>query len=194
MVSRQGCRAIIAVKARAECKTRLRAVLGPAAREQLARDMLEHVLATAHATPGIDEVMVVSPERDEIKAGITVIQDDGRDLNGAFAAAREHALAGGQCPLLFLPADLPSLRMEDLVALIAAGQDSGVAIATDRAGTGTNALYLTRSAGFPFSFGADSRRLHEAAARARGHAACVVTRAGLQLDIDTSEDYLEAFA
>ena len=194
MVSRQGCRAIIAVKARAECKTRLRAVLGPDARVQLARNMLNHVLATARATPGIDQVMVVSPERDEIEAGITVIQDDGRDLNDAFATARNHALGGGASALLFLPADLPSLRVEDLVALIAAGRDCGVAIATDRAGTGTNALYLARPVDFPFSFGAHSRRLHEAAARASGHPACVVTRAGLQFDIDTTEDYLAAFA
>ncbi len=77
---RVGCHAervwtVIAVNARARCKTRLDAALGQRRRSQLARRMLGHVLEVARSVPAIDTVLVVSPERDSIPRDVMVLRD-----------------------------------------------------------------------------------------------------------------------
>ncbi|MGL6223110.1 MAG: hypothetical protein ACRC6L_05955, partial [Steroidobacteraceae bacterium] len=66
---------VIAVNARARCKTRLDATLGRTQRGQLARRMLGHVLEVARSVPAIDTVLVVSPERDSIPSDVIVLRD-----------------------------------------------------------------------------------------------------------------------
>jgi 2-phospho-L-lactate guanylyltransferase len=195
-----GCHAervwtVIAVNARARCKTRLDAALGQRRRGQLARRMLGHVLEVARSVPAIDTVLVVSPERDSIPSDVVVLRDPGVDLNAAFEAGRQAALAAGASGLLLLPADLPLLSGADLEHLLEEGRRAGVAIAPDRDGSGTNGLYVSlhSAACMRFAFGPGSRENHEFAARACGlHAQTVVTR-GLQADIDTPADYEAVF-
>jgi len=186
---------VIAVNARARCKTRLDAALGRTRRGQLARRMLGHVLKVARSVPAIDTVLVVSPERDSIPSDVIVLRDPGVDLNAAFEAGRRAALAAGAHGLLVLPADLPLLSGADLEQLLDAGRRAGVAIAPDRNGSGTNGLYLSlhSGAGMRFAFGPDSRENHEFAARACGLFAQTVVTRGLQADIDTPADYEAVF-
>ena len=187
--------AIIAVNARARCKTRLDATLGQSGRRQLMRRMLSHVLHVARAVPAIDEVLVVSPERDAIPRDVNVLRDSGMDLNAAFDAGRQAALAAGATGLVLLPADLPLLSGADLEQLLVAGRRAGVAIAPDRNGSGTNGLYLSleRGARMCFAFGPGSRERHEAEARSCGYRAQTVAIPGLQADIDTRADYDAVF-
>jgi 2-phospho-L-lactate guanylyltransferase len=187
--------AVIAVNARARCKTRLDAALGQRRRGQLARRMLGHVLEVARSVPAIDTVLVVSPERDSIPSDVIVLRDPGADLNAAFEAGREAALAAGASGLLLLPADLPLLSVADLEQLLEEGRRAGVAIAPDRDGSGTNGLYvsLERGARMRFAFGPRSRERHEFAARACGLPAQTVVTRGLQADIDTPADYEAVF-
>jgi 2-phospho-L-lactate guanylyltransferase len=187
-VSAGACFAIIAVNERTRCKTRLEGVLGLDARVELARAMLERVLAAARAVPAVDEVLVVSPERDRVPDDVPVLHDAGNDLNAAMDAGRRAALARGATAMLLLPADLPLLRAADLRRLVLAGRHSGVAIAPDRHGSGTNGLYLVADAPLPFRFGPDSRVRHQAEARRLGLRARLVRTAGLQSDLDTVED------
>jgi 2-phospho-L-lactate guanylyltransferase len=63
-----------------------------------------------------------------------------------------------------------------------------VAIAPDRAGTGTNGLALRPPDAIPFHFGAGSRAAHAAAAEAANVPLTVVERPGLAFDLDTPED------
>jgi 2-phospho-L-lactate guanylyltransferase len=186
---------VIAVNARAKCKTRLDAALGPRRRSQLARRMLGHVLEVARSVPAIDTVLVVSPERDSIPSDIRVLRDPGVDLNAAFETGRRAALAAGAHGLLLLPADLPLLAGADLEQLLDAGRRAGVALAPDRNGSGTNGLYvsLEHGAQLRFAFGPGSRERHEMAARACGLRAQAVTSPGLQADIDTPADYEAVF-
>ncbi len=187
-MSSGSCWAVVAVKARARCKSRLAPLLDDAGRVRLAREMLGHVLGVVRATQAVDALLVVSPERDTLPAEVALVEDAGDDLNRAFETARHYAIGAGAGPLLLLPADLPSLRCDDLDALIAGGTASGIAIAPDHAGTGTNALYLERPAGFPLAFGPGSRAAHERAARERGLLPSIIVRPGLQADIDTVRD------
>ena len=186
---------VIAVNARARCKSRLDAALGQKRRSQLARRMLDHVLDVARSVPAIDTVLVVSPERDSIPSDVMVLRDPGVDLNAAFETGRRAALAAGAHGLLLLPADLPLLAGADLEQLLDAGRRAGVAIAPDRNGSGTNGLYLSLERGvrMRFAFGPDSRERHEFAARACGLRAQTVASRGLQADIDTPADYQAVF-
>jgi 2-phospho-L-lactate/phosphoenolpyruvate guanylyltransferase len=187
--------AVIAVNARAGCKTRLDAALGQRRRVELARRMLGHVLDVARSVPAIDTVLVVSPERDSIPSDVIVLRDPGVDLNAAFEAGRQAALAAGASGLLLLPADLPLLTAADLEQLLEAGRRAGAAIAPDRDGSGTNGLYvsLERGARMRFAFGPGSRENHEFAAGACGFLAQTVVTSGLQADIDTPADYQSVF-
>lgn len=182
------CIAIIAVNARARCKTRLDGLLGLDGRVGLARAMLARVLAAAQAARSIDAVLVVSPERDRVPGEIRVVHDAGDDLNAAMEAGRREAVALGARAALLLPADLPLLGPADLDRLALAGRDGGVAIAPDRHGLGTNGLCLPAGAAFGLHFGPGSCRRHEAEARRLGLRLRRVRTRGLQSDLDTAED------
>ncbi|MCU0974779.1 MAG: 2-phospho-L-lactate guanylyltransferase [Steroidobacteraceae bacterium] len=193
-MAEQACVAIIAVNERRRCKTRLDGLLGPDGRVELARAMLDRVLAAVRAVPGLDAVLVVSPERDRVPDCIPVLHDSGDDLNAAMDAGRREAVARGARELLALPADLPLLRPVDVVRLLAAGRRSGVAIAMDRRCLGTNGLYLPAGMPFGFRFGAGSCARHEAEATRLGLGVRRVRSPGLLADLDTAEDLPDILA
>ncbi|HTV79596.1 MAG TPA: 2-phospho-L-lactate guanylyltransferase [Steroidobacteraceae bacterium] len=180
--------ALIAIKARARCKSRLAEVLAPAARLELVRGMLDAVLCAARAARTLRQIVVVSPERDSVPADIPVLADAGIGLNESLSAAQRVLHQFGCHELVVLPADLPEVTAMDIDALVRAGRSGGFAIATDAAGVGTNALYLNSPRPFRFRFGLDSRRLHLEQARGLGLDPHVVPCAGLEFDVDSPED------
>jgi 2-phospho-L-lactate guanylyltransferase len=172
--------AVIPLKSRGERKTRLATLLNETERLALTETMFAHVASVVRATPGISAVTVLSDAPPPGWHGALAV-DKGRGLNselGEFASQ----LGGG--PLLVIHADLPLLAQADVTAMLDAGQ-TGYAIAPDRHATGTNALALRNCAAFPFAFGPASFARHRAAA---GTNAQIVTRRGLEFDIDTPSD------
>jgi 2-phospho-L-lactate/phosphoenolpyruvate guanylyltransferase len=184
----RGACALIAIKRRAHCKTRLSEALAPAARLQLVRSMLTAVLSAADAAPAVDQIVVVSPERDTVPADVPVIVDAGEDLNSALTEAHRMLLEFGCREVLILPADLPTITAADIDGLTRAGRIGGFAIAPDTAGAGTNALCLASAQPFRFQFGFDSRRLHLCEAKRMGLTPQVVCLPGLQFDVDSPAD------
>ncbi len=184
----RGACALIAIKERTRCKTRLAVALSPEERLQLARSMLAAVLAAAAGARTLRQIMIVSPERDLIPAEIPVLADTGEDLNGALTQAHRMLREFGCRELVVLPADLPAITAPDIDALVRAGRSGGFAIAPDEAGTGTNALCLVTAQPFHFQFGAGSRRLHLQEAQRRGLDPQVVCLPGLQFDVDSPAD------
>jgi 2-phospho-L-lactate/phosphoenolpyruvate guanylyltransferase len=182
------CWTVIPVRARAGCKSRLAAGVARDVRRDLACRMLEHVLAMAMRAGTIERIVVVSPERDAVPPDIPVVRDSGLDLNAALNAARDFVLANGAHQLLVLPADLPSVTADGIDGFVAAGRRSRAALAPDRAGTGTNALYLEDPAGFRFCFGRGSRRRHESEAARHGIRPALFAASGFAADLDTLED------
>jgi 2-phospho-L-lactate guanylyltransferase len=183
-----GCCALIAVKRRVLCKTRLGERLEGERRVQLVRAMLARVLAAASASSQVAQVIVLSPERDLVPADVPVLADAGEGLNEALTQARSVLLRLGCSELLVLPADLPGVRPGEIDALVRMGRRGGVALAPDAGGTGTNALYLGTDQPFDFRFGAGSRALHLQEARRRGLLPGVLESAGLAFDVDLPED------
>jgi 2-phospho-L-lactate/phosphoenolpyruvate guanylyltransferase len=187
-----GCCALVAVKRRALGKTRLAPQLHASERLALVRSMLANVLEALQGSRGVQRLLLVSPERDAVPEHVAVYPDSGRGLNAALEQAQSLILASGASELLVLPGDLPRLRAADIDALLAAGRACGCALAPDRTGFGTNALYwnagATGGARFHFQFGAGSLRRHLAEAQRLGLEAALVQREGLELDIDTPAD------
>ena len=183
-----GCWAIVAIKSRMQCKRRLAGVLEPPARLDLVRQMLDHVLAAVADSAEADRLLVVSPERDSLPDSIAVEADDGVGLNEALELARRRACSEGARGIVVLPADLPRLANVDIDALVEAGRRAGVAVAPDRAGVGTNGLYLASQAPIEFRFGVHSFDAHLAGARSAGFEPAVVRRPGFEFDLDTPED------
>ena len=181
--------ALVPIKRRELRKTRLATVLEPGEREALVRSLLHHVLATLRTTPGIEHIAVVSSARDDIPDDVSLIFDEGADLNSSLDKGIEQAVGAGASTLLVIPADLPLLRVEDVARMLSAVRDGGIAVAPDRHELGTNALCMRASQRLSMQFGADSFAKHTGQAATRfGGAVCVRTP-GLGFDLDTAADW-----
>jgi 2-phospho-L-lactate/phosphoenolpyruvate guanylyltransferase len=185
---RRGACALIAIKERTRCKSRLSEALTPGARLELVRSMLSAVLSAAAGAQTLRQVLVVSPERDTVPTDIPVLADTGESLNDALTQAHHMLLEFGCREVVILPADLPTIRAADIDGLVRAGRSGGFAIAPDAADVGTNALCLSGTQPFQFRFGADSKRLHLEEAVRLGLRPQVVGLPGLQFDIDSPAD------
>jgi 2-phospho-L-lactate guanylyltransferase len=173
-------RAIVPLKQGASAKSRLAGVLDAAGRRSLAERMARHVLAVLAAAPQIAEVELLSPLPLAGWPGAWR-RDPGEGLNPALDRwRRAHAATN----LLVVHADLPWLGADDVANLLEAAETAGAALATDRAGLGSNALALRAGTTLGYCFGPDSRRLH--ACQVPGMA--VLTLRGLACDIDTADD------
>jgi 2-phospho-L-lactate guanylyltransferase len=183
-----GACALIAIKARARCKTRLAGTLADSARLELVQSMLARVIAATRSARTVHQTIVVSPERDQVPTEVPVLADTGDSLNGALEQAHRLLRELGCGELLILPADLPRITATDIDALVRAGRTGGFAIAPDSSGTGTNALYFASMLPFRFQFGPDSFSLHLQEGQRGGLQPQVVRLPGLAFDLDSSAD------
>lgn len=108
------------------------------------------------------------------------MRDEGRGLNAELSAWRD---AQGNAPVLIIHADLPLLTEDDVQALLRAA-DQGAALATDRAGQGTNALAIADGRPLALRFGVNSRSRH----CAQYPDMPALQREGLIADLDTPDD------
>jgi 2-phospho-L-lactate guanylyltransferase len=172
-------------------KTRLAPVLDPSERETLARTLLARVLGVARAA--CDDVVVISPSEALLPtveaAGARLEVQRGLGLNAGLEQARAAAQAEGVSTVIVLHGDLPNLSPEDVAELAAAiPAGGGVAVAPDRAGTGTNGLAQSPADAIAFGFGGGSFARHRDATAAAGLPLAVVERPGLAFDLDTPAD------
>lgn len=198
---------VVPAKPLARAKARLAAVLSVEERRALTLAMLADVCTVAVAS-GVGAVRVVASDEDTFatarEAGAEVVADptpdaglvpsleavspgDAADVTDA-ADSPDSGPAGRGGGVLVLSSDLPAASPEDVRA-VCGGR--GVALAPDRAGGGTNALWRSPPRAIPLAFGAGSRRAHEDLAAGAGVPFRLVVRPGLALDVDTPDD-LEA--
>ncbi len=180
--------AVIPAKPASEGKSRLAPVLSPASRLRLNLRLFEHTLATVSAVFAPGRIIVVSRDAALLEiaeaAGARGLRERGDDLNEALHQAA--ALLPPGRGLLTVSTDLPNLTPDDLRAMLA--PQGRVAIAPDRAGTGTNALFTSPAAAIPYAFGLDSFARHKAAAARIGVLPRIISRPGLAFDLDMPED------
>lgn len=174
---------IVPLKSTGHRKTRLAPALSPWSRDRLALAMFRHV-STVLGYVGAD-IVVLSPSQPEGWHGRWQKDRDG-GLNVELAAVQKRLRPERYA---VIHADLPLLCPEDVSALFAAAEHSGLALAPDRLGIGTNALAVADGRSLAFHFG--PRSLAGFVADAGHRHACVRVR-GLEWDIDTPSDLARA--
>jgi 2-phospho-L-lactate/phosphoenolpyruvate guanylyltransferase len=150
--------------------------------------MLDDVLAALGACAEIDDALVMSPERDELDPATQLLHDPAAGMNAALTLALAGLAQRGATCVALVAADLPLLEPADVAALVAAAHGSGVALAPDSRGSGTNAICLTLPTSFRLHFGPGSFALHQAEAARCGITAVTITRQGLGFDVDEPAD------
>ncbi|EER58375.1 protein of unknown function DUF121 [Acidovorax delafieldii 2AN] len=180
---------VLPVKSISEGKSRLAPFLDTDARHALNTELLRRSLALAAEYPGLDRTLVVSRCPRVLamarKAGAHVLVEQDCGLNAA-AGQAVHALRGTAARVLVLSCDLPLAKSDELRAIV---QSNDVILATDLAGTGTNALCLPPGTNFQFHYGEASRQRHVEEALRQGLCCRVVQLHGLAFDLDTVADY-----
>ena len=171
-------------------KSRLAPVLPPEERAVLARQMLARLLAVSRATGPEGLIAVVDSAEGQALAremGALVLDDPGAGMNAAVEAGLAAAESAGATGALVLPGDLPLAEPDDLESIVdaARGLPCAVVVATDEAGTGTNALFLRPPHVIAPDFGGASAPRHLAAAQRHAAAAATVSRPRLAFDLDT---------
>ena len=206
--------AIIPVGTLDGAKTRLAEALDAEERHDLVEDLLARTVVTAVAVDRLDDVLVVSPDREVLRRaadlGARTLRQRSTGLNRGLTEARADVVAGGATSILILPIDLPFVSVEAVTAVVEALEAAGrrrparprraagrptpaVVLVTDRHGTGTNALGLRPPEVIDFAFGPGSRDAHRAAAEAAG-ARYEEVGGALAVDLDTADDlvYVES--
>jgi len=188
--------AIIPVGTLAGAKSRLGETLDAEERQDLVDGLLARTVTAALAVDGLDDVLVISPDREVLARaadlGARTLRQRSRGLNAGLREAREDVIAGGAMSLLVLPIDLPFVSAEAIRGVtdaVAGLPDPAVVLVPDRHGTGTNALALRPPDVIEFAFGRGSRTAHRAAAES----AAVTYRevdGPLTFDLDTPDDYV----
>ena len=190
--------AIVPVKPLRRGKSRLAGTLSEDERTHLNQLLLEHTLKTLTDLKEIEQILVVS--RDP--AALSIAQKQGArtvreaagspQLNTALTRATVVAQVYATRGVLVLPADLPLMTPNDILALIErATQPPVVVIAPDRHKKGTNALLICPAGLIEYDFGVGSFQRHCKRARQAGARLEVVTLPSLGLDLDLPEDLEE---
>ena len=173
-------------------KTRLGGTLDAEERQDLAERLLTRTVLAALAAEGIDDVLVVSPDREVLRhaasLGARTLRQRSVGLNAGLDEGRLDVVAGGAEAILVLPIDLPFVTTEAVAAVLGPlGAVADVVLVADRHGNGTNALVLRPPDAIAFAFGPGSRHAHRAAAEAVG-ARYVEVEGPLAFDLDTPDD------
>jgi 2-phospho-L-lactate guanylyltransferase len=186
--------AIIPVGTLEGAKTRLGDALDAEERQDLVEDLLARTVVAALAVDQLDDVLVVSPDREVLRRaselGARTIRQRSRGLNAGLREARADVVAGGAGAILVLPIDLPFVTAEAVGAVLERLIDEPgptAVLVPDRHGTGTNVLALRPPDTIDFAFGPRSRRAHRAAAETAG-ASFIELGGPLTVDLDTPDD------
>ena len=184
---------LIPMKPLVGAKERLAPALNPDERRRLSLAMLTDVIA---ASRGFDRVWVLNSDAEAesaaVAAEVEAVPDPapGAGLNASLTAATERAIGEGATGVLVVSADLPAVSAADLEEL---SNKEGLAVAPDRSGTGTNALWRSPGNTIQVAFGTTSLAAHERLAREAGVDIRLVERPGLALDVDVPDDLAAAW-
>ena len=187
--------AIVPVKPLRRGKSRLAGTLNEDERTELNRALLQHTLETLSEVKEVDGVLVVSRDPNALTIarnhGARTVQEDGQpQLNTALKRATVVAQVYATRGVLVLPADLPLISHDDVLALIKlATEPPVVVIAPDRHGRGTNALLISPPGLIEYDFGENSFQRHCERVKKAGARLEIANLPSLGLDLDLPEDF-----
>ncbi len=200
--------AIIPVKSLQASKKRLAHILTAAQRSELIHHLLRHTLSILEQTTAVHQTLVISSDplvlnlawqyRAWTLAESVATQELSHGLNAAISQATTWAVKQGAANILILPVDLPFMQVADVERMATAVQQAqqngwvqskGMAICTDKAGQGTNALFINSPGNFTFHYGPGSFQKHIAEAAHHNISVQIVAAPNLQFDLDTESDW-----
>ncbi len=186
--------AIVPVKPLRRGKSRLAGVLNEDERAALNQELLERTLKTLSSLKELIQTMVVSRDPQALAIArnydALTLREDGRpELNTALKRAMM-VLQMDASGALILPADLPFMEREDVIALLerAVDHSPAVVISPDRRRNGTNALLTIPPGVIQYGYGKGSFERHCERAREVGAHLEIVELPSLALDLDLPED------
>ncbi|MBV9064780.1 MAG: 2-phospho-L-lactate guanylyltransferase [Methylobacteriaceae bacterium] len=185
--------AVVPVKSFARAKVRLAALLESHEREQLARAMLEDVLAGLSKVEQLSGILVVSAEAEaqEIARAHGARAIDDPFENGPNEAVRLALpfLRDMQADaMIVVPSDVPQIEPDELPPIIARLQTPSVALVAAARDRGTNLLACSPIDLIAPCFGPSSFGKHANATRRAGVEASVFACPSLTRDIDQPQD------
>lgn len=191
---------LVMQKALPNAKTRLRSALTREARLAVTVQMLRRVLGVCAELPGKAGLYLCGPpDLDDLarECGAVILPAGTGGMRRDILLAAEDPHIAGQAAVLFVSSDLPLLTRDDLEAVLEAWRRGArIVLGPDRRGRGTNVMLIDKPEHFPYCFGEvvgpGSFTSHYSTAEGLGLAVEVVTRPGIELDIDLPED-LAAF-
>jgi len=188
------CLLVIPLKPFALAKTRLAAALTPPERKQLARAlfMRSEQFFARHFSAMPRLVVTAERQAAELCSPGTAIlyEPDAGGLDRATEQARVLAQRQGFAQILIASADIALWLDSEVQALLQAGHTRDVVIARAHDG-GSNALLLRLPGrGFAFTYGANSAKAHQQAARQAGLSCKTLDLPTLARDLDVPADLL----
>lgn len=175
-------------------KQRLRDLLRPGERVELARAMLRDVLRAVVAAR-LDAVWVVTRDADAISLardfGAEILREEANQGHtAAVALAQARATRAGVRVFATVPGDVPCVTAGEIDRLVASAHAGAARVALAPSGSrlGTNGVALNPPDAMPLTFGEPSFERHVATARHCGLDLEVVALPGLALDVDGADD------
>lgn len=188
--------AIVPVKPLRRGKSRLAEVLDIDQRWDLNRRLLCHTVTVLKESNRVGVVLVVSRDHEALAlarslGARTLLESKPDGLNRAVLVGTLFAQRSRARAALILPADLPLLSEAAIETFLTAaqGEEPVLAIAPDRHGYGTNALYLAPPNLPRFCFGENSFQAHCELAAQLGRRCAVIELPELAFDLDNAEDW-----
>ena len=195
--------ALVPVKSLTAAKSRLLPELARAQLEELSLTMLRDVVEALRATPSVDRVAVVTPDRavaastESLGAEPLLLADPG--LNPSIEAAVQALSPASDEPLLVVLGDVAGAIPEDVEALFealrtqagerpAGTPSAGAVVLAPSSDGGTSALLRRPHDAIPPHFGPASAKAHRDAAARAGAAYTEVPVPSLAIDLDHPED------
>ncbi|HEY0736939.1 MAG TPA: 2-phospho-L-lactate guanylyltransferase [Herpetosiphonaceae bacterium] len=185
--------AIVPLRSLHDGKRRLSGVLSSAERGALVQQLFLRAHEAILGSGCVDLLCVVSPDPVllawvERSGAMPLLQsDDG--LNAGLEYARHTLLERGSwSSLLVVLPDLPLIQAADVAAMARLSRPDSIVVASDRHGSGTNALLLQPANAIAFRFGAHSLQRHLAAARSHGLTIQRYSAPSVAFDLDTADD------
>jgi 2-phospho-L-lactate guanylyltransferase len=187
--------AIIPIKPLRRGKSRLSSVLSEDKREGLNQYLLTSTLQCLKNISKIDHILVISYDPSALtlarKFGArTVLENRNTNINCALRKATLAAKAINSSKILIVPADLPLLTKDDILAVIGkSGDPPEIVIVPDRKMSGTNILLINPIGAIKYDFGEWSFRKHVEQAERKKINIKICERKNLSFDLDLPEDW-----
>ena len=187
--------AIIPIKPLRRGKSRLSSVLSEDKREGLNQYLLSSTLKCLKNISEIDHILVISYDPSALtlarKFGArTVLENRNTNINRALRKASLAAKTINSSRILIVPADLPLITKDDILAVIKkSGNPPEIVIAPDRKMSGTNVLLVNPIGAIKYDFGDWSFRKHIEQAERKKINIKIYERKNLSFDLDLPEDW-----